>query len=111
MKSLAKEGWFWQRVTGAVLVIGMAVHILVLPLSGRLITFESVYSRLSRAGWVFFDFILLSACIYHGFNGLWAVIADFNPKCSVRKAAGWFIFLTGGVSLFYGIFALRALAK
>ncbi|MBI3990618.1 MAG: succinate dehydrogenase, hydrophobic membrane anchor protein [Candidatus Omnitrophica bacterium] len=111
MKDLAKESWFWQRVTGAVLVVGMSVHIIILPLAGKLITFESVYSRLSKAGWALFDFILLSACVYHGFNGLWSVIADFNPEIKIRKVAGWFIFLIGGAGLFYGLIALYALTK
>lgn len=98
--------WLWQRVSGAILVVGMAVHIIILPLSGKTITFDSVAARLKLAGWVAFDLILLAACIYHGFNGLWAVLLDFNPSPGLKKTSSRVLMGLGVVLLVYGAIAL-----
>lgn len=111
---VAKTGlwsWLWQRITGAILVVGMAVHIIILPLSGKTITFDTVAARLKLAGWLAFDLVLLGACLYHGFNGLWAVLLDFNPSSGVKKTAATVLTGLGLVLLVYGALALTPFAR
>ncbi|GAB4331102.1 MAG: hypothetical protein Kow0099_02220 [Candidatus Abyssubacteria bacterium] len=103
--------WFLQRVTGLYLVFGMAVHIIVLPLSRDAITFESVSSRLQHVGWMVFDYSLLAVCVYHGFNGLWSVFVDFNPSDRLRRGVGWGLAIFGIIWIVYGIFALIPFAR
>lgn len=101
--------WLLQRITGAILVIGMAVHIKILPLGGRIISFEEVSSRLSNPGWLMFDIVLLSCCLYHGFNGLWQVVLDYSPKG--KRGFGWLIFIIGAAMLILGLAALIPLSQ
>jgi succinate dehydrogenase hydrophobic membrane anchor protein len=98
--------WLMQRVTGAILVVGMAVHIFILPLSGKTITFETVSARLRHAGWLIFDLVLLAACLYHGFNGLWSVLLDFKPSPGFRRLSAQVLTGLGVLLLIYGAFAL-----
>lgn len=100
--------WLFQRITGAILVVGMMVHIKVLPLGGELISFEQVSSRLSRPAWLVFDIVLLSCCLYHGFNGLWQVALDYSSKN--KKLIGWGIFIVGAIFLVLGLAALVPLS-
>ena len=103
--------WLLQRITGAYLVFGMAVHVIVLPLGKDAITFESVSERLQNPCWVIFDCVLLSVCVYHGFNGLWSVFLDFNPPQKLRRGVGWGIVLFGLLWILFGIFVLVPFAK
>lgn len=103
--------WLLQRLTGLYLIFGMAVHIIILPLGKEAITFESVSFRLQHAGWLIFDLLLLTVCVYHGFNGLWSVFMDFNPSEKVRRGVGWGLALFGLVWIVYGIFVLIPFAK
>ncbi|MBI5119175.1 succinate dehydrogenase, hydrophobic membrane anchor protein [Candidatus Poribacteria bacterium] len=98
--------WLLQRVTGAYLIFGMAVHIIVLPLGKGTITFDSVASRLRQPGWALFDFLLLTVCVYHGFNGLWSVFTDFNPPAKLRQGIGWCLALFGLIWVIFGVFVL-----
>ncbi len=103
--------WLFQRITGAYLVFGMAVHVIVLPLGKEAISFESVSARLQHAGWLVFDLLLLLACVYHGFNGLWSILADFNPSEKLRRGIAWGLALFGLVWIAYGVFVLVPFAK
>jgi succinate dehydrogenase hydrophobic membrane anchor protein len=103
--------WLFQRITGAYLVFGMAVHVVVLPLSGEAITFENVAERLRSPWWFVFDFLLLSVCVYHGFNGLWSVFLDFNPSRNLRRGIGWALTLFGFVWIVFGFFVLLPFAR
>jgi len=98
--------WFLQRLTGLYLAVGMAVHMFILPLGGEPVDFYSVHGRLKYAGWLIFDLLLLVTCLYHGFNGLWAIVLDYNPRGLWRKRLGYFIFIMGLVFLVYGVAAL-----
>jgi succinate dehydrogenase hydrophobic anchor subunit len=89
----------------------MAVHVFVLPLGKDAITFESVAARLQNPWWFVFDFLLLSVCVYHGFNGLWSVFLDFNPPQKLRQWVGWSLTLFGLAWIVLGIFVLIPFAK
>ncbi len=103
--------WLLQRITGAYLVFGMAVHVIALPLGRETISFESVSARLSHAWWLVFDLLLLLACVYHGFNGLWSIFTDFNPSEGLRRGIAWGLVLFGLVWIGYGVFVLVPFAK
>ena len=81
--------WLFQRITGAYLVS----------------------ARLQHAGWLVFDLLLLLACVYHGFNGLWSILADFNPSEKLRRGIAWGLALFGLVWIAYGVFVLVPFAK
>jgi len=96
--------WFMQRITAIILVIGLAVHFWVLHYGlERPLTFEKVAERLNSAGWILFDSILLLACLYHAFNGLYSILLDFNPNKETRKTA-YIVLLSAGIIL--GVFGI-----
>ena len=103
--------WFLQRVTAVILIAGMSVHIVTLALGQEKIRFELVSDRLSHIGWIVFDLILLSATIFHGFSGLWAIILDFKPDRGFYKAATYTLTITGPILFAYGIFTLWAFIR
>jgi succinate dehydrogenase / fumarate reductase membrane anchor subunit len=71
-------GWLFQRVTGLVLLAGLAVHFGVMHFSGsQQIDHEFVLRRISSPYWKTFDLAFLSSVIYHGFNGLWGIALEY----------------------------------
>lgn len=102
--------WLLQRVSALFLMVGMTVHMFILPLGGKTIDFTSVHSRLVNAGWVVFDVLLLITCLYHGFNGLWAIVLDYNPRVHARKAWMYVIAIVGVALLGYGLAVLVPLS-
>ena len=96
--------WFFQRVTAIFLILGMAVHILVLPLGGERLTYSLVSGRLSHMGWIVFDLLLLLSCIYHGLNGIWGVVLDYNLRLS--RFIGYIISAIAFIFLVLGVAAI-----
>ena len=96
--------WFFQRVTAIFLIFGMAVHIIVLPLGGERLSYSMVSGRLFHAGWILFDLLLLASCLYHGLNGIWGVILDYNLRLS--GFIGYTISAIAFIFLFLGIAAI-----
>lgn len=103
--------WLFQRVTGVFLVFGITVHIVVTHFTVRHITFAWVNQRLHSGWWVMFDFFLLTFAFYHGFNGLYGIVLDYNPTLKWRKAIGWGLFIIGVGWIIYGVITLGSLAR
>ncbi len=78
--------WFFQRITGVVLLITLLGHFWVLhffPPNHGDITYETVMMRLSHPLWRTFDLLFLVFGLYHGMNGVTMVIHDYI------HAKGW----------------------
>ncbi|MDI6782520.1 MAG: succinate dehydrogenase, hydrophobic membrane anchor protein [bacterium] len=104
--------WFMQRITGLLLVVGMAIHFIILHFeSHEPITFDRVVTRLQTPAWLLFDLILLGLVLYHGLNGLWAVLLDFAPEAKFKNTLGWFVSLFGIATFIFGFWALMAFTK
>ena len=104
--------WFLQRLTGLLLVMGMAIHFTTLHFQGHMaITFEQVVSRLETPVWVIFDLSLLGLVLYHGLNGLWAIVLDFMPSIKIKNILGWVFSIFGIITFVYGFWALMAFTK
>ena len=99
--------WVLQRGSGLFLAVALPVHLWVNPLSGYPLSVESVAVRLRFAGWLAFDLLLLAACLYHGINGLWSILLDYNPRASRRRAAAIAFLILGSVLFVYGALALH----
>jgi len=112
--NLAKQGfwpWVLQRLTGLILVVGLAVHFWVLHFAiERPVTFDKVLERLRYPGWVLFDLLLLVAAIYHGLNGLWAIILDYAPNDLSKRVVGLVLWIVGIVTLLIGVHVLAGFA-
>ncbi len=100
--------WFFQRITGILLAIGILLHLLVNHFGESPVSFDSVAFRVRHLGWFIFDILLLGLCFYHGFNGLVSVIIDFNPGIKIKKGVVAVMFSLGVIIFIYGVLSLTA---
>lgn len=111
MRKESLELWSWvlQRISAAFLVVGLFVHFWVLHYidsASKPVTFELVAERLRQPGWIIFDSLLLIAVVYHGLNGIWSIVLDWNPGKTVRQILGWGLSVIGVLALIIGIYTL-----
>jgi succinate dehydrogenase hydrophobic membrane anchor protein len=99
--------WFLQRISALILIVGMSVHIVFLPLSGQKLDFMLVNNRLAHLGWLIFDLILLTACLYHGLNGSYNVIMDYNPSPKVSEGVKYALIALGALFFILGVALLK----
>lgn len=115
VKMTANRGlwpWLFQRLTAAFLVLGLAVHFIVLHfMIERPVTMAKVAERLQAPGWVVFDVLLLLCALYHGLNGLYGVVVDFSPPDGVKKWTMWTFWAAGGGAAVVGIVNLIPFAR
>lgn len=79
--------WFFQRISGAVLLLALLAHFWVIhffpPAHGE-ITYESVMLRLQNPLWRTVDLLFLVFGLYHGMNGVIMVVHDYVHKSMPR---------------------------
>ena len=79
--------WFFQRVSGVLLIFLLAVHIWMGHFSGlravidgrqeELVLFSIVQQRLAQGLFIFVDFSLLGLVLYHGLNGMRNILLEW----------------------------------
>ena len=108
-------GWYWvmQRVSAVLLIVGLAGHFFVLHFTKlyheqTLSAVESTANRFlwSTRFWFLFDTLLLVAVVFHGLNGMYNIICDYNPKERTKLVLGWVLWVTGAVMVGLGIVLL-----
>jgi succinate dehydrogenase / fumarate reductase membrane anchor subunit len=114
--------WILQRITGIVLVVLMAIHIVVnhfgnLDKVGKtingvnhsdLIIFNDVAYRLSMAFWWVIDVALLVFVLFHGFNGIRNIALDMGLTDRAEKAVTAVLVVVGVIGFGFGLAALIA---
>lgn len=97
-------GWLFQRVTGVLLVAGLAAHFVVMHYSGSEQTgYQAVAQRLSHPLWKAFDLSFLGAAVYHGFNGFWGMADEYVRSRSLRALLKGALLVTALLLLIVGI--------
>ncbi len=79
-RGLASGGafdWFFQRISGLVLLFMLAAHFVLLHFSGVELTFEGVSHHLSKLSWRVFDLSFLVLGTIHAINGLFMLLHDY----------------------------------
>jgi len=94
--------WFLQRITAVLLVFFLGTHFFVLHfVPGNMeITFLGVQTRLKSALFMIVDFGLLLTGLYHGLNGVRAVVIDWWPR--LAGTVTWFLWIIGLAATVYG---------
>lgn len=101
--------WFLQRITAILLAYFLFWHIVVLHyISTEKITFEKVYERLNEniTFWYIFYFLFIPSVVFHGLNGLYGVILDYNPSDKLRKILLIVFWIVGLVLTYIGLRAI-----
>lgn len=98
--------WFFQRITGIILIFGMVGHFLAVHFFlEKPLSFEKVIQRVSGSVfWTVFDIALLILVIYHGLNGIFQIYQDFSPKPIWTKIIGWLLVFLGLATFGAGIY-------
>jgi succinate dehydrogenase / fumarate reductase membrane anchor subunit len=111
--------WLLQRLTGLFLAYFLITHVKVLHWDFNFtdaamaptgfLDFRFVIERLQGSmGWVIFYLFFIISALYHGLNGLWAIILDFRPSRAIQTA--WLAILWGAgvLTTIWGFYTLRA---
>ena len=78
LKSGGEFSWFFQRLSGTILVVILLLHFFTLHFTaGGKITFEVIALRLSKSFWKTFDIVFLALALWHGLNGIRLVCDDY----------------------------------
>lgn len=102
--------WVLQRVTGAILILLLAVHFWLLHFKDVFepIELAGVSLRLAKPLFLMVDVALLAAGLFHGLNGLRNVVLDLSISRSGRRWLGLTLWVVGLGFLFLGGLGLRA---
>ncbi|MFZ0389248.1 MAG: succinate dehydrogenase, hydrophobic membrane anchor protein [Calditrichia bacterium] len=95
-KGSGSFAWYFQRVTGVVLFIQVLLHFYIAHKTwdaGH--NWETIVQRLSNPYLVTFYLVFVLLGLYHGLNGLWAVIRDYQMKEGVRQTIFGIILVVG----------------
>jgi succinate dehydrogenase hydrophobic membrane anchor protein len=75
------KNWYMQRITGILLVVVLIGHYILMhatPEAGH--TYQAVMERLHQPIWKIIDMTFVTLGLWHGLNGLWSVIRDYELK-------------------------------
>lgn len=79
-RGLASGGafdWFFQRITGIILLFMLLTHFILLHFTGIELRFEEVKVHLAKPFWKVFDLSFLLLGTYHGIKGLFMILHDY----------------------------------
>ena len=119
-QSIAARGaffWLFQRVTGVILAIFLFTHVKVLHwdfnfTTQGLLDFSFVLERLQgNLGWLIFYFLFIISALFHGLNGLWAVVLDFRPARGVQLVWLTILWAAGILTAYYSFTTLSSFFK
>ena len=107
--------WYFQRITGGLLLVLLAMHFWVehfmtAPVRRGDLTFQVIASRISNPLWQAIDIGFLLVALFHGLNGLRNIILDYGRLG--KRAAGVLniaLILVGVVWALWGITAFSHL--
>ena len=102
--------WVGHRLTGILLVVYVFVHLSFLTqasLSHE--KFNSLMAVMAQPQFVFLDFLLVCAVIYHALNGFRVVLFDLGIGIRRQKMVFWITMAIAAVLVVVGFWALREL--
>ena len=96
--------WFFQRLTGIVLVPVLLTHLLTMHrYHEHGLSWESVTGLMANPYWKVLEITFLVLALYHGFNGLYSLFQDYVKNSGVRLVLFSLVVLAGLVLVTFGI--------
>jgi len=102
--------WVGHRLTGILLVVYVFMHLSFLTqasLSHE--KFNDLMDVMAQPQFVFLDFLLVCAVIYHALNGFRVVLFDLGIGIRRQKMVFWITMAVAAVLVVVGFWALREL--
>ena len=111
--------WLFQRLTGLFLAVFLFTHVKVLHWDFNFtnpaiaptgfLDFSFVIQRLQGSmGWVIFYFCFIISALFHGLNGLWAIVLDFRPSRGIQTTWLSFLWAVGILFSIWGFYTLHS---
>ena len=105
--------WFWQRITGVILIPLLYVHYKVnhFSIAGGeggfgADTYAEVAAKLADPFWKAFDILFIAFALYHALNGLWIIAADYVHKESHRMIVYGILWTLGMAAMITGLIVI-----
>lgn len=96
--------WYFQRITGLILIITLLLHYLYLHfLNGGNVTFQEVTQRLSTPLWKTIDLVFLVSVVYHAMQGILMVVNDYVHRPALRSTLVAAVWVLGMVLTITGV--------
>ena len=95
-KSSGAFAYYFQRISGAVLVVLLFVHYYMMhstTMGGH--SHEQTVTRLNSFGWQAFYLSFIFLGLYHGLNGVWNIVQDYNLSARSKMIIYIFLLLFG----------------
>ena len=103
-------GWFFQRVTGILLAPILIIHLLTMHRwTSHGLPWDQVATRLANPYWKVLEIFFLVFALYHGLNGLYAIIGDYVRKPGWRLVIFGAACVVGVVLLAFGLVTVFSL--
>lgn len=102
--------WVGHRLTGIILVVYVFLHLSFLTqasLSHE--EFDSLMEVMAQPQFVFLDFLLVCAVIYHAMNGLRVILFDIGIGIRRQKLVFWIMMAIAAVLVVFGFWAILKL--
>ncbi|HEX9907166.1 MAG TPA: succinate dehydrogenase, cytochrome b556 subunit [Thermoplasmata archaeon] len=102
--------WVGHRLTGVLLVIYVFLHLSFLSQASLdHLSFDELMEKMAEPLFVFFDFLLVCAVIYHAMNGLRVVLFDLGIGIRKQKLVFWIMMAISAVMVLVGFWAISVL--
>lgn len=102
--------WVGHRLTGILLVVYVFMHLSFLTQASlNHDSFNSLMDVMAQPQFVFLDFLLVCAVIYHAMNGFRVVLFDLGIGIRRQKMVFWITMAIAAVLVVVGFWALREL--
>lgn len=96
--------WFFQRLTGIVLVPILLVHLLTMHrYHEHGLAWQDVTRLLANPYWKVLEIVFLTLALYHALNGLYGVIQDYVKRPGWRMTIFGLCVLGGVTLLAFGL--------
>jgi succinate dehydrogenase / fumarate reductase membrane anchor subunit len=87
----------------------LAVHVVTMHLGGHeVLSFKAVRQRLQNDLWLIYYIVFLVVTLFHGLNGLYGVILDFDPPRPLKSVACGLCWIFGIAATVFGMWAILA---
>ena len=111
--------WFLQLVTGVLIAVLLAIHLVIMHLDAILgffgvdvaeaVSWESMIGRAIQGIWASLYMALLAVVLYHALNGLRGIILESTPSARTERIVTWVIIAFGIVAFIGGAYVPLAL--
>jgi len=96
--------WFFQRLTGIVLVPVLLVHLLTMHrYHEHGLAWQDVTKLMANPYWKVLEITFLVVALYHGLNGVYSLLQDYVKKSGLRLTLFSVVVLVGLALLVFGL--------